>query len=1082
VNTATFLLTIENTGAGANDGSAANTFSVGAITGTTGGVTIRSNTNAPLLTTTVASINLTGAAPVTVTNQNANDATVNATVTGNLSTGGALNVINTEAAGGAADRAVSLTVGGNTTVTGLTTITAGVGAAADAANSTLTVTGNATFTGGVALNGVANADSGEALLVLSGASINLGTGLTMTDNQAGQTSVVLNGTAAQIVTGNIGGDGELLATGIGATFLGTTDVDAFRLEAAAATDVAATFRNTADAGAGGFVFQGGGTGNKVLTFDGQDQAFTVTGALTGAAAGGTDTVNFVGGNVITVATATAATDNINFVNVTGTGTVASVGGANFQADALSVGTGAAFRVTGNTADINTITLASNGTLDIDGGNVTGSILGAGNGTGVIDIDTAGTSTITGSVGSATNGVASIDIAEGSTALVTGDVFATATNFSGTTSGTFQINAGADLTGNVTTTTNGNGTFSILNGAATSRIAGNIGTDGARLATVSVIGVGATTVDFTGNVFANALTASAADQIRFVGVGNAAQTVSGVFTSGGGATDVFIGNDTTSTPTVTFLDTVGVGGTALVDLNVETGSTANFQNTATFSGATTVDAGSTVRVGASRVFTTGTIANTGSLTLDVNDTDGTLALADIGQVVNGAANTAFGNIHFNVLSNLGTGTAVVNITDVLTGGGTAATLGTITDNSLLYSFNLTPDGAGDVDLAVSRAALANVGVDANDRSSGRVLDTLRGNANAQMVAFQNRIASAPTGEALSEVIESATPTVDGAATLGGFNASVQAIDVTNTRLASIRSGSAGETGMVAGNMGEGVSFWMQGFGQMAQQDERDNINGFDADTYGVAVGMDTSNIHDGATLGLSLSYADTQVDSENANRTSTDVDSFQITAYGDFDVAPETYVSTMLAYAYNDIDQTRSNVGGAGLTANANFDSSQFIAYAEAGRDYQVGAKATFTPSVLAHYQHISVDDYSETGTAGGLLLQNVDTDSLNIFELGLGGEVSWDLMTDNGMMVQPALNAGYRYDVIGDNVETTSRFNAGGAAFNTQGFDPAQSTFNVGASVMLAADNNWEFTADYDYEFKSDFDAHSGSIRASYKF
>jgi outer membrane autotransporter protein len=130
--------------------------------------------------------------------------------------------------------------------------------------------------------------------------------------------------------------------------------------------------------------------------------------------------------------------------------------------------------------------------------------------------------------------------------------------------------------------------------------------------------------------------------------------------------------------------------------------------------------------------------------------------------------------------------------------------------------------------------------------------------------------------------------------------------------------------------------------------------------------------------------------------------------------------------------------------------------------------------------HYNGDDYTETGAGNAGL--RVDQDSLNVFELGVGVTAAWQYETASGMDVEPSLHAGYRYDLVGDEVESTNRFIGGGQAFNTQGADPARSTFNAGAGLKLFTTDNWEFSANYDFEFKSDYDAHSGYLRAGVKF
>jgi outer membrane autotransporter protein len=150
-----------------------------------------------------------------------------------------------------------------------------------------------------------------------------------------------------------------------------------------------------------------------------------------------------------------------------------------------------------------------------------------------------------------------------------------------------------------------------------------------------------------------------------------------------------------------------------------------------------------------------------------------------------------------------------------------------------------------------------------------------------------------------------------------------------------------------------------------------------------------------------------------------------------------------------------------------------------GRDYQAGA-TTLTPHVLAAYTHYSAEDYIEEGAGGANL--DVASDTMDILEFGVGLTAGWEHKTEGGGVLKPELRAEYRYDVIGDSIATSSRFTGGGAAFKTEGFDPAQHRFNIGTGLTYTTPGNWELKAAYDYELKEDFSAHSGLLKASYKF
>ena len=229
--------------------------------------------------------------------------------------------------------------------------------------------------------------------------------------------------------------------------------------------------------------------------------------------------------------------------------------------------------------------------------------------------------------------------------------------------------------------------------------------------------------------------------------------------------------------------------------------------------------------------------------------------------------------------------------------------------------------------------------------------------------------------------------------------------------------------------------------------------------------------------MSLGYATSDVEATNATATETEIDSYQVTLYGQYDIDNRSYVNAQVGYAFGDNETTRFNVGGvAGQNARADFDSNVVMARAEAGRSYPLQNGGKITPRAIVNYAHYDADSYTETG-AGGLNLA-VDTDSIDILELGVGADASWNISHADGSIFSPVIHAGVRHDVIGDEVDTTGVFQGGGNAFDASGFDPAQTTFDVGFGFTYAMPSNVELTVDYDYEFKEDFDSHSGLVKA----
>lgn len=1016
----------------------------GAITATTGDLTINTTGDAGNVAFTIGSFTGSGTADITVDNLDASTTrNVAATFTGAVSTGGALIVRNTEVGG--SNTSVLMTVGGNTTITGTTAVTT-TGTGQTGTTATLDLNGASnTFTGAVTVTGGADAATNDASLNIAGNATFTG-GLTLTNGAAGQAILNLDGTGAQTIAGAIAGNGDINVTNnstSGVAFTGNLTHTGPLLVNNNGSNQAVSF--TGNLASALTLGNNAGTDTVTATFGGTG-AQAISGAIAG---GGADTSNLVfsGGNTKTITGAVSAIDN---TTISGSTTVTT--NQNFASTNITVGSGSTLATTANT--ITATSIANSGTLALNGGSVTSAITG----TGLLDVNNSGA--VNGAITQGTADIAAVTLTQTAASGYT----VGSTNFSG--AGTLALAAGTQaVTGSFTNTTDGQGTITVADGAGTTTITGNVGASTSHsLASFQSLGGTGQTVALTGNLFADAIAINDADTLRFQGT--SAQTVSGNITDGilvvgnGGATDV------------TFNGTISSGVTG----TVASGAVARYNGaTNTFAGAYT-NTGTSV-VGAGSVLTSNSFSNTGSYVLTVSDANGTLATADFGRLVDSDNGSTITNsrLTMNVVGDIGTGANILLLTGINAGAGT------LVDNSIQYTFVTVNDGA-DTDVTVTRATSASLATGSNTGVAttldGLSAASLAGTANAQISTAIDNLSKAPTQEAFNEILETLTPSVDGGAVISGFNASTQSIGVVNDRLASLRGGS--ETSMVAGEMGNGLTGWIQGFGQLADQDARNGVDGYEADTYGVAIGLDTANILEQGTVGASLGWANSDVDSKNAARTNADVDSYQVSVYGNYDVAPNTYLAGTLGYAWNDIDQTRHNVGGTGLNADADYDSDQYIAYAEVGHDIAIDEVTTFTPHVLAHYQHISIDNYLETGAGG--LNQNVSSEDLDVFELGVGAEVAWDLDGGNGSRVRPALNVGYRHDLADDNISTTSNFTGGGAAFNTNGLDPADGTFNVGASIGYALDNNWEFTADYDYQVKSDYDAHSGFVRAGYKF
>lgn len=750
------------------------------------------------------------------------------------------------------------------------------------------------------------------------------------------------------------------------------------------------------------------------------------------------------------------------------------------------GAGAIFNdAIGSTTAVEVIALANNGvnvrsTFRDDVTTVSGLLLGFGDAGGSADtytvvFDTAGNDIDVGGVveGVATD-LANITIQGGNTVTnnsVWGGATANSILESIVVNGS-EFNVVNNVNSGGISLTGANSTLTV---SGTSSVTGNITGDGsantfnlsntAAMAGAFNLGGGADVVNLNGGSIAGILE---------FGSGNNVLNVGGVFTTaaafqataGNIAMNVLSGGDFTLAHALNAGAgnvTTSSGGSLALNQNLTT--TGMFTNNGT------------AEIALNRTLTAATYdaTSTGSVVFVVNRTAGVLTNSSI-SLTGGALDLTNTTVDINLAG--GSDDLVVGDSFTIGQGTAPATINTrrLTGNSSLYDYLVTSSGNNILFSVVANQVIANE----NDSELAELLSSgLAGTTDPQLIAIQNAFNNASSEEETSNVLRSVQTTVDDGARAGASNVLSSILDIATDRLASLSDNDLG-SGLSSGDEVRGLRAWGQAFGLKADQGERQGIAGYDASSWGGVIGLDTEDLVKSAVIGAALSYGSTDVNSNNVNSTDTDIDSYQLTLYGDYDFNPQTYVSGLAAYAYNDIDTLRHNVGTiSGLDAKGDYKADQYTIRAEAGHRFKAGG-FILTPNVMTHWTHFNPEDYTETGAGGASL--NVSNEETDIFEVGVGLKAGFITKLSNGAFLSPQLRVGYRYDLVGDNVQATTSFTGGGTAFSTEGFDPARSTYNLGLSVKYYAVGDWEMSADYGLDYKSDYVSHAGFLRAAYKF
>jgi outer membrane autotransporter protein len=301
------------------------------------------------------------------------------------------------------------------------------------------------------------------------------------------------------------------------------------------------------------------------------------------------------------------------------------------------------------------------------------------------------------------------------------------------------------------------------------------------------------------------------------------------------------------------------------------------------------------------------------------------------------------------------------------------------------------------------------------------------------------------------------------------------DVTGSAIASAMSASNMSNGQVsvrARGLASGDTFnktgiWIQTLAADAEQDARDGIAGYDADTRGFVLGLD-GELNNGSVVGAAYSFTNTDTDSATS---SSDTDYHMLTGYWGQSYG-NVLVDGQVYYAWGDNSSRRA------IGATADYDSKLYGARIGAGYQLDLGNDAQLIPTLSLDYSRLSVDGYSETGT-GAQIIQGEDYDRL---ELGLAGDLNKTFQI-NDMLVTPRLTLGVYHDFEAEAQSVTAAFAAAPTStFTVTGAEPEKTRYTAGFGVEMLKGENFSADVEYNYNWQDDFDAHAGALKLRWEF
>ena len=360
-----------------------------------------------------------------------------------------------------------------------------------------------------------------------------------------------------------------------------------------------------------------------------------------------------------------------------------------------------------------------------------------------------------------------------------------------------------------------------------------------------------------------------------------------------------------------------------------------------------------------------------------------------------------------------------------------------------------------------AALDNGGLITPDMSN--VLKTLEAAENSQIASSLNTMY--PTSD--RGVIETTNGSLD------------KFVEATVLRLQDSKAEETKDKSKTSADVSLDKSIWAQTYGDYANQDARGLSNGYLARLWGTAIGFDRSFLADRLRLGFAQGFAGSQILSADSSGR-TNITSYQSCLYTEYEGKKHPYIlDVVLSYGYNDFDSSRRVTAATiNRTASADYHGDQFSSYLEGGYKFK---KKNFdiTPLLAIDYNHLHISGYTESG-ADSLDL-NVDAQNYDTLQVGTGFRVSRAFDTKN-MLITPELRFRYFYAAINDKQETLASFAGGGTSFQTNGFRPAPSSFNLGTRLEFFNKKNITLLADCDTSFKDGYYEVGGSLTVKYSF
>lgn len=281
-----------------------------------------------------------------------------------------------------------------------------------------------------------------------------------------------------------------------------------------------------------------------------------------------------------------------------------------------------------------------------------------------------------------------------------------------------------------------------------------------------------------------------------------------------------------------------------------------------------------------------------------------------------------------------------------------------------------------------------------------------------------------------------------------------------------NGDTSSLGRSSGDAFKKVTAWVRGLFNKADHETTSKSAGFNADTYGVAFGLD-KEVNNNTRLGVGYAYSQTDVETLGRD---TDIDTNTLFVYAKYQPA-KWYVNSMLGYSWSAYKEAKTV---AGYDAGAKYDVDTIALQSMYGYEGNI-ANHNVTPEFGFRYLRVEKDSYTDR------LGTSIASSSEDILTAVLATKIAKDYRADNGVIVRPELRVAVTYDVMeADNIANVVLAN--GSSYNVYGEKQNRLGFELGAKLTTYAADNFEFSAGAQTNFREDYQDYSFTLDAKYNF